>query len=669
MILGRITGKHTTSEFQFEVVETPRKFDFVQVMHKEYGFVLAQIVSLIREEQSTLAKCRVVGYRDPDGKIKPLRTPFESSTEVLLAEDQFIKDIIELKDKDGAFIGHLESKKIPVFLDLRSLLTKHVAVLAKSGAGKSYTVGVLLEEIIERRVPLVIIDPHGEYSKIKYPNTQDAKKLAVFGIQPANYIKQIVEYGINSDLKPLLLSNNLSGAELVHLLPAKLSNSQLTLLYSAIKDLETVNFETLLLELERAENNTKWNLISIIDYLRKLNLFSETPTNFNELVAPGRCSIINLKGVPPEIQEIVVYKLAKDLFEQRKLGAIPPLFMVVEEAHNFCPERAFGEAKSSKILRTIASEGRKFGLGLCVISQRPARVDKSVLSQITTQIILKVTNPNDLKALSNSIEGLTMESEEEIQNLPIGSALVTGVVDIPLIVNVRPRKTQHGGHAVDILEEVDKDKYLEEIQEFENKDLLAVIKPKISLKEIELMSEQKISKAHTHLVPCTKILCERRGMEFSLLIDLVNGQVVRDVEQNISIPLPDLNGLNTEELKILDAALHVRMFSFSQIRTRMQLNLTKNSFKRLVKKELLREIDNEQYQITDHMQLLINPKEFESFVKIEYASIAYDKKLDIKFPIDEIKNRLNRFVDVKDTKECFLMRYEISYAQNAVKTS
>jgi len=67
--------------------------------------------------------------------------------------------------------------------------------------------------------------------------------------------------------------------------------------------------------------------------------------------------------------------------------------MVIEEAHNYCPERNFGEKKSSKILRTIASEGRKFGLGLCVVSQRPARLDKSVLSQCSTQIIMKQQIP------------------------------------------------------------------------------------------------------------------------------------------------------------------------------------------------------------------------------------------------------------------------------------
>ena len=66
--------------------------------------------------------------------------------------------------------------------------------------------------------------------------------------------------------------------------------------------------------------------------------------------------------------------------------------MIVEEAHNYCPQQ--GQVATSRIMKTIAGEGRKFGLGMGIITQRPAKVDKNVLSQCNTQIILKVTNKN-----------------------------------------------------------------------------------------------------------------------------------------------------------------------------------------------------------------------------------------------------------------------------------
>jgi hypothetical protein len=91
-------------------------------------------------------------------------------------------------------------------------------------------------------------------------------------------------------------------------------------------------------------------------------------------------------------------------------------------------------------------------MGLCVVSQRPAKIDKNVLSQCNTQIILKVTNPNDLKAIVGSVEGLTSESADEIARLPVGVALVAGgSLGMPVMVEVRTRQSRHGGASVDII--------------------------------------------------------------------------------------------------------------------------------------------------------------------------------------------------------------------------
>jgi uncharacterized protein len=181
-----------------------------------------------------------------------------------------------------------------------------------------------------------------------------------------------------------------------------------------------------------------------------MGIFAERGNRIDELVEKGKTTVINLKGVPPDIQQLIVKRLATFMFELRKKGTVPPMMFVVEEAHNYCPQ---GEhVMSSKPLATIASEGRKFGLGLMVISQRPAKVDKNVLSQCGTQIILKVTNPNDIKAITASIEGLTTGMGDDIQSMPIGMAMVVGAgIESPLLVEVRPRESRHGGAGVKIL--------------------------------------------------------------------------------------------------------------------------------------------------------------------------------------------------------------------------
>jgi hypothetical protein len=158
-----------------------------------------------------------------------------------------------------------------------------------------------------------------------------------------------------------------------------------------------------------------------------------------------------MKGVPPDVQSVVVARLLKKLFDDRKAGKILPFLLIVEEAHNYCPERGFGSAVSSDMMRTIASEGRKFGMGLCIVSQRPAKVDKNIISQCNTNIILKITNPNDLKTIIQSVEGVTSQTYKEIQRLPIGVALISGAgLQTPIMTEVRTRETSHGGRSVAI---------------------------------------------------------------------------------------------------------------------------------------------------------------------------------------------------------------------------
>ena len=661
MILGKIVGKTTTSNFKFIISNKAKRFEFIQVNHSDYGYVLCQIVELERDSEKTIAKCSVIGYKE-GGIIKRPRIPFEPEMEVLKAEDSFISDIIQLNDsKDGAYIGLLDGKHIKVNIDLKKLLTKHIAILAKTGAGKSYAAGVLLEEIIEKKVPLLIIDPHGEYSKLKYKNDEDGNLMKKFGVIPRQY-SNIREYGdsnINSDMRPLRLNASLSHQELTHLLP-KMSGTQTGLLYNALKDSNEVRFNELLLNLEAEENNAKYNIMNHIDYLSNLNLFSNSFTSYNELIQSGRCSIINLKGINPDVQEIIVYKLIKDMFEARKLEKVPPFFLIIEEAHNYCPERSFGETRCSKIIRTIASEGRKFGLGLCVISQRPARIDKSVLSQCTTQMILKVTNPNDLKAVYNSVEGLTFEAQDEIKNLPIGTALVTGVVDMPLFVEIRPRKTRHGGHAVDILPSSTDGDFFEKIDKFEEKGLLPLIKPKTSLNDLQLMSKQKIKSADILLIPGYLFICKDKNKEFSLLLESVNGNVILDLENMKTASLPHLEKLSPEELKTLQSAFSFKKFRLEEFISKTGFGIgVKAPLQTLVKLGYLHY--NNDLFILSEKYVLSNLSRNACYEKINFTKTNYSKKLNPRISLDKLKLHLSKFTNVVDQRECFITNYKLNY--------
>jgi hypothetical protein len=240
------------------------------------------------------------------------------------------------------------------------------------------------------------------------------------------------------------------------MIPHESTSGQLGLLYEAISALraetDAYTLEDIIDQVVRSNSKAKWNLVGQLESLLELGLFSGSATSAEELLRPGRASVIDMTGILPELQAMIVSRLLTDIFEARKRRMISPGMVVVEEAHNYIPERGTGNAASTSIVRTIAAEGRKFGLGLMVISQRPARVDKNVISQCNTQIIMRVTNPNDLKALSKGLEGMTTDLEEEIKRLPAGAAmLVSNEIERPITVNVRPRKSRHGGVSTQIV--------------------------------------------------------------------------------------------------------------------------------------------------------------------------------------------------------------------------
>jgi DNA helicase HerA-like ATPase len=322
---------------------------------------------------------------------------------------------------------------------------------------------VLLEEFLKANVPLVILDPHGEYGSLRNANVDESEVQAMlrFRVKPRSFSKQVKEYALDTNLNPdaqrlVLEGMNLEGRDIVDMLGAKLSGGQVGVLYQAIKEvkeyLPAYTLRDIMDAVARNKASSRWNVLNALEILETTKLFDIRGTPVKDLVAPGQCAIINLKGVSPDIQEIVVTRITNMLWEARKRGDIPAHILVVEEAHNFCPERNVGNAVSGPVIRTVASEGRKFGMGLCVVSQRPAKVDKNVLSQCNTQVILKVTNPNDLKAIAASVEGLPSGIEDEIQALPVGTALVSDpTIPVPLFCEVRPRETRHGGASVEVV--------------------------------------------------------------------------------------------------------------------------------------------------------------------------------------------------------------------------
>lgn len=641
-MLGKITGKTTPTSFTFDVTGSVQNLEYVQVYHEDYGYVLCQVVELEKEEEQTTAECQVIGYSD-EGKVKVPRVPFDPGTEVLDAEDDFITETIQIEQsKRGGYIGQLSGRSIDVNVDLNKILTKHMSVLAKSGSGKSYTVGVLLEEIIEKGIPVLVIDPHGEYGSLRRPNpaTSEVEKLRGLGLKPRGY--NVTEWGdpdVVKNARKLSVPHDFSSKETVNILPKKPTGAQLAVLYNALKKMNERDVASLIHTVDLDDSNSKYQLIGMLEHLESLDIFTNQSYDYGKFLEPGKCNILNFKGFEPYVQELVTYKVVKELFEKRKRKEVPPFFLVIEEAHNFCPERSFGEKKCSDILRTVASEGRKFGLGLSVISQRPARVDKNVLSQCSTQIIMKITNPNDLRAVSKSVENITDATQDELPNLEVGTGLVTGINEMPIMVDVRPRRSQHGGEAEKIF--VDPDREGDEDRE---KELVNAIHPATTYEDVVLMADDDVS-VKIVLHPCTLFTCGPQ--EAKVLVSRVTGNIITDVENGTTKRLPQPSLFQEERINTLQ-----RIHSSEEPVQREELHPDAVAW---LEQEGYVEEGGETAELTENY-IYENPEAYHVSFAPGYKEVFFDEKLEEE--IEDAHSLLDPYTDIEDEQDVFLVQYK-----------
>jgi DNA helicase HerA-like ATPase len=148
----------------------------------------------------------------------------------------------------------------------------------------------------------------------------------------------------------------------------------------------------------------------------------------------------------------VVTKIVSEIWKQAtRYGLSRPVFLVLEEAHNFVPA-GHDDGKAGWWLKRIASEGRKFGIFLVLITQRPYRVHQDTLSQCGSQVIMRLTNPEDQNAVRRASESISEGLLSDLPGLNVGEAVVLGpLVRVPVMVRIGRRESQEGGSDIDVV--------------------------------------------------------------------------------------------------------------------------------------------------------------------------------------------------------------------------
>jgi len=418
----------------------------------------------------------VIGYYDTNMTTfaNPRQLP-DPGTPLSIAPDRQLETVLpnlgcetdrtDVTTLDGvAHVGWLLNRPeeaTNLHIPIEEFASTHLAILASTGSGKSYTASVLIEEMMRpsSRASLLVFDPHGEYDTL-------AEMQGEEGFQGEDGYEPEIEYYDPERLRVRISELEIGDVMAILDNPSNRMQERLSTAWRAMQRQEsrTWGIDELIGEMERIYGDDdasvgalEWRLRRSIE---RNDLFHpEENVPLDEIVDPGQCTVLQMDTLDRRDQQLITTVLLRRMYRERlddvrdrDSDIEHPIFALFEEGHRFAP--ASGEAPSLGIMRTITSEGRKFGFGLGIISQRPSKIDQDVLSQCGTQISMQIKNPNDQDAIKNSVEAAGEDVLRELPGLTPGQAVVSGdAMNTPALIQVRQRHTPHGAGSRPVIEE------------------------------------------------------------------------------------------------------------------------------------------------------------------------------------------------------------------------
>jgi uncharacterized protein len=395
--------------------------------------------------------------------------------------------------------------EVDVKVDGHAIVTRHLAILAMTGAGKSWTARQIIEQLAAKNYPIVIFDPHGDYTGLAdLPTLKDRVKryyaqFPIFEQEPETVIAVIESLGWSlANTHRSVFDDFFKGAKAFISVGGEGLNERAEWLshYLGNPDIAgyglkpnlffLADFTQAVVKAGKAEDDAalsqivEWsgreslkikkqtagwleglpnNLRVAAKRLKQMEDISRRvaqgragqaieplPTDRTQLVRYGGISIVALAGYTGDFQATIYSLIADDIFSARVAGDLKlPTLLLLEEAHNFAPARANtpAEIRSISTTKQIAQEGRKFGVGLILVSQRPSRLDETTLSQCNSYIIMRLVNPADQNFVRKVIESLSEDEARMLPDLDVGEAILSGqLINFPVLVRVKPPQSQ-----------------------------------------------------------------------------------------------------------------------------------------------------------------------------------------------------------------------------------
>lgn len=446
-------------------------YEAAQELAEESISLVDTVLSVTRDQLQ--ARVVVLGFtpaeHSEDLSLYPLTYPIAPAAPVCYPPADAIRRLLtgNLLGQTPLRIGTLIARcDVPVQISAERIAARHLAIMAMTGGGKTVAARRILREFIALGYPLIILDPHGDYIglwerrslfegtsiRLFYPHivmTEENRRIVEIligkmtqGLTDAQQElmtwllsevdpepgQPVLEYiHALEDVATRILDKNIAaaqGAPKVQSATARAVKRCLALVKERLQRMELSN--------ERLRQ-----VLSDLEF----EALPDPEGSADAIVRPGQVSILYLGGYDHLTQSTIVSILLEALFAHRAELAdrIPPFLVVVEEAHNFVPSAREGteETPSLSTLRKVITEGRKFGVGLVLITQRPSRVDETILAQCNSFLVMRLVNPRDQNYVRSVMENLPESDARMLPAFGPGQGIISGqAVRFPLLVRI-----------------------------------------------------------------------------------------------------------------------------------------------------------------------------------------------------------------------------------------
>jgi DNA helicase HerA-like ATPase len=405
---------------------------------------IEEIISPLGKGERRVVEIQLVGeiVATPDGSTVRFQRGVSAypglDAEIRAATGAELRMVYARPEAASVAIGQIhQDRSLPAYVMTDEMLGKHFAVLGTTGSGKSCSTALILRAILSENPcgHVVMIDPHNEYwtafgdaAEVIHPDTLDlpywmldweetASVMVAKTSDSAEAERTILKWAIVEAKKKFAGPDEPSEHFTVDTLVPYRIGDLLKIIDADMGELDkpegTIPYKRLLARIETLRSDRRLEFMFGANFVQ--DNMMEILSRLLRIPTYGKpITILDISGLPAEIVDVVVSLLCRTLFDfavWSPRNQARPVLLVCEEAHRYAPEKeSEGFAPTKRALARIAKEGRKYGIGLCLVSQRPSELSTGILSQCNTLFAMRMSNDRDYefvkRAMPESAHGL-----------------------------------------------------------------------------------------------------------------------------------------------------------------------------------------------------------------------------------------------------------------------